>query len=132
MMSIRSTLAIAGLALAVAACQGKSSSENAPTLGGAPAQPASARADLPPDVGLQLDSGNLAFRQKDYQAALEHYKRANQAGPHISATWYGIAMAEGALGDSAAADSAMAMAQKLAPGQNLVHPTGPVTDTTHP
>ena len=128
MIVLRRTAIAVGLVAMLAACGGDSS-ENAPTLGtSTTGGPNPARQDLPPDVGLQLDSGNLAFRNHDYEAALRYYKKANELSPHVTATWFGISMAQRALGDTAAADSAMMMAQRLSPGTSLTHPTGP--DTT--
>lgn len=80
-----------------------------------------ARDDLDPAVVEALDAGNSAYREGDYQAALDHYREANQQGD-IAAAWFGIYMAELALGNAAAADSAMARAQDLAPGASLIHP----------
>ncbi len=125
MIVLRRTAIAVGLVAMLAACGGDSS-ENAPTLGTSTAGgPNPAREQIPPEVGLQLDSGNLAFRDHEYEAALRYYEKANELSPHITATWFGISMAKRALGDTAAADSAMMMAQRLAPGMNLAHPTAP-------
>jgi hypothetical protein len=66
------------------------------------------REQVPPAVAAQLDSGNTAYRAKDYQKALGHYRQAANMAPEFTAAWFGMYMAETALGDTAAADSAKA------------------------
>jgi tetratricopeptide (TPR) repeat protein len=70
----------------------------------------------------QLDSGNAAYRRKDYGTALGHYTSAARRQPDLAAAWFGIYMANRELGDSAAADSAMRRVQALAPGTMAGHP----------
>jgi tetratricopeptide (TPR) repeat protein len=80
-----------------------------------------ARQNLDPAALAALDAGNDAYRAGNYEAALEHYREANQDGD-VAAAWFGIYMAQLALGNAEAADSAMARAQSLAPGASLIHP----------
>lgn len=80
------------------------------------------RKDWPPELKAQIDSGNAAYSAKDYQGALDHYRSALQAQGDLTAAWFGIYMAQQALGNAAAADSAMAKVRELAPGATLVHP----------
>ena len=84
------------------------------------------RAELDPEVVAALDSGNAAYRNGAYEAALAQYRRAVRHDDDAAAGWFGIYMAELALGNQVAADSAMARAQELAPGATLIHPS----DTT--
>lgn len=81
-----------------------------------------ARDELPPEVREALDSGNVTYRRGDYEAALEHYNRAVEMDDRVAAGWFGIYMAQLALGNPEAADSAMVRAQELAPGASLIHP----------
>ncbi|HUH12593.1 MAG TPA: tetratricopeptide repeat protein [Longimicrobiales bacterium] len=81
-----------------------------------------ARARLPASAMAQLDSGNAAYRAEDFQAAATHYRTAAREAPDAPAAWFGIYMAERALGNTAAADSAMRRAQSLAGDAGLVHP----------
>lgn len=83
-----------------------------------------ARASLPPEVQMHLDSGNAAYRRKDYMAAREHYRAAAASDEDQPAAWFGLAMVHGAMGDSAAAAQAMEKARSLAPGATLIHPNG--------
>lgn len=85
------------------------------------------RAELPPELTAALDSGNAAYRRGDYQQALEAYDEAVRIDEDVPAGWFGVYMAHQALGNTAAADSAMMRAQDLAPGASLIHPG---TDTT--
>jgi tetratricopeptide (TPR) repeat protein len=88
-----------------------------------------ARDMLPEDVLAHLDSGNARYQDHDYQAALEHYRAVVDGAPDAPAGWFGIYMAQLALGNTAAADSAMARARELAPGASLIRPTPPDTTT---
>jgi tetratricopeptide (TPR) repeat protein len=81
-----------------------------------------AREDLPPALVEALDSGNAAYRRGDYDVALEFYNNAVDIDDDVAAGWFGVYMAELALGHPEAADSAMMRAQDLAPGASLIHP----------
>lgn len=70
----------------------------------------------PPAVRAQLDSGNAAYSSARYEEALRHYREAARAAPGIAASWFGIQMAAGALGNRALADSARERIDALAPG----------------
>ncbi len=88
-----------------------------------------ARAAWPDGVAMRIDSGNAAYRSRDYEAAAALYRRAAELGPDIPAAWFGIYMVEHARGNLAAADSALARARQLAPGASLI---APPRDTTSP
>lgn len=81
------------------------------------------RESLPVEVTAQLDSGSAAFRADDFQAALAHYTKATEIAPDVAAGWFGVYMAQEALGDSGAAQDALAKAQAAEPGATLIHPT---------
>ena len=90
------------------------------------------RAAWPPEVVAQVDSGNAAFRDQDVEAALAHYTNATEGMPDNAAAWFGVHMAQLALGNQASADSALAMAQQAAPGASLIHDTNPdSTESPH-
>jgi tetratricopeptide (TPR) repeat protein len=97
----------AALLLALAACGRGDAAATRRARPGAAAIPAPVRA--------QLDSGNAAYRLRDYPAALRHYREAARLDPDQAPAWYGVQMAAGALGDRAAADSAGARLRALAP-----------------
>jgi tetratricopeptide (TPR) repeat protein len=80
------------------------------------------RSSLDPAVVAALDSGNTAYRVGDYEGALDHYQHALEIDDDLAAGWFGLYMAHLALGNDAAADSAMARARGLAPGASLIHP----------
>jgi len=88
-----------------------------------------ARESWPPEVVAQLDSGNVAYTAGNLQEALRHYQAAAEAGPDIPSTWFGVYMAQHALGNIPAADSALARARNEVPGATLLRPGG-VPDTT--
>jgi tetratricopeptide (TPR) repeat protein len=81
-----------------------------------------ARAGLDPAVTAELDSGNAAYRERDYQRALDHYHAAVQMNEELAAGWFGIYMAQLALGNTEAAEAAMEQARIRAPGATLMHP----------
>jgi tetratricopeptide (TPR) repeat protein len=81
------------------------------------------RESLPVEVVAQLDSGGLAIRGDDYEAALAHYTRATEIAPGAAAGWFGVYMAQQALGNETAAREALDKAQAAEPGATLIHPT---------
>lgn len=78
---------------------------------------------VPADVQAQIDSGNAAFSAGDHKTALEHYTRAKDLKGDVAAAWFGVYMAQHALGDEDAAAQALVQAQKLSPKATLLHPT---------
>lgn len=85
-----------------------------------------ARAQLDPEVRDALDRGNAAYRDRDYEQALEHYHAAVRMDEALAAGWFGIYMAELALGNADAAEAAMEQARIHAPGASLMHPDADV------
>ena len=86
------------------------------------------RENLPADVLAQLDSGSAAYRLDDHQGALAHYKKATELAPELDAAWFGVYMAEHALGNMDAAQEALERARSVNPGSTLLRPTD--ADTT--
>lgn len=78
-----------------------------------------------PEVRAQLDSGNAAYRRHDWQGALGHYQAAADHDPDATAAWFGVYMAQRALGDTVAAGQALQRARELAPGASIIHPVQP-------
>lgn len=96
---------------------------------------------LPPEIQSALDSGNAAYRAGNYRAALEQFESLASEHPDIRAAWFGVFMAHRALGNSAAADSAMRRAgmgssdatrlhESAADSGSSTAPHGPMSDTT--
>lgn len=81
-----------------------------------------AREGLDPGMVAALDEGNAAYRKDDYEAALRHYESAAEIDDSQAAAWLGIYMANLALGNTEAADSAMERARTLAPEASLIRP----------
>lgn len=81
-----------------------------------------ARENLDPDVMAALDSGNVAYRAKDYETARRYFREAAELDDGVAAAWFGVYMAELALGNDDEAEAAMERAQRLAPGASLIHP----------
>lgn len=68
---------------------------------------------LPPAVRARLDSGNTAYRAGDYGESLRHFRAATGDSAGGEAAWFGVYMAQKALGNDAAADSALNRAGEL-------------------
>jgi hypothetical protein len=88
--------------------------------------------DLPPQIQAQLDSGNAAFRARDYDGALSHFTQVSELAPGLAAGWYGIGMTHSAMGNQEEANAAMMQAHRLAPEIPLDHPTGQAPPNPHP
>lgn len=82
----------------------------------------STRAGLSEEVVAALDSGSAAYRERDYERALEHYSRATEQAPEEASGWFGVYMVHQAAGNLEAADSALQRVRDLAPGASIVHP----------
>jgi Flp pilus assembly protein TadD len=120
-MNARLLMAFA-LVAAVSACRNNGPLRDDQATGSIDSAAWGAARDLSPGVAEALDSGNAAFRAKDFAAARTHYMRAVELGPDESAGWFGLSMVERQLGNAAAADSAMQRVRDLAPGASLLHP----------
>jgi Flp pilus assembly protein TadD len=79
------------------------------------------REEMPPEAVAQLDSGTMAFRADDFEAALRHYTRVTEIAPDIGAGWFGVYMAAEALGEEDLAEEALERARDAAPGATLLH-----------
>ncbi|HEX6589856.1 MAG TPA: hypothetical protein VF039_12610 [Longimicrobiales bacterium] len=77
---------------------------------------------LSPEVRAALDSGNAAYRRHDFESALRHYHAVTEQDRNATAGWFGIYMAQRALGDTIAAQQALEQARDLAPGATIMHP----------
>lgn len=84
-----------------------------------------AREGLDPSYRAALDSGNVAYRAREYDEALRYFEEATEIDADVPAGWFGVYMAELALGNVEAANAAMERAQELAPGATLMHPEEP-------
>jgi hypothetical protein len=71
--------------------------------------------DLTPAARVALDSGNVAFKAKNYAEALRLYRVAANAVPEHAAPWFGVYMVAKATGNAALGDSAMKEVQKRTP-----------------
>lgn len=84
--------------------------------------PREARAERSPELLAALDSGSNAYRARSYEAALEQYTHATELDPDEAAGWFGVYMAQRALGNIEASDEALDQARSLAPGATIIHP----------
>jgi hypothetical protein len=85
---------------------------------------AAAHALLGPAAKGALDSGNVLFRKKAYDAALAQYRAASILAPQHSAPLFGIYMVARATSNASLADSALA-GIRLRSGNMTAAPHGP-------
>ena len=74
----------------------------------------SAREALPAELLSRIDSANAAYREGRYEEAAAVYRRIVEADPEVAAGWFGLYMAETALGNQDAAAEARERAESLA------------------
>lgn len=89
------------------------------------------RDEMPHEIKVLIDAGNAAFAAGNYEAAQRHYLGAAARDTAVAAAWYGVAMAERALGNDAAADSALQRVRGLG-GPAAVHHPGAGTEEDRP
>jgi Flp pilus assembly protein TadD len=128
---MKRTAAVLAAVIVIAACRGDDGLRDDQSTGSIDSAAWRQARDLPPDVLAALDSGNAAFRAKDFNVAREQYLRAIELAPGESSGWFGLSMVERQLGNIAAADSAMMRVRELTPEASLVAP-GPDTTRIHP
>jgi tetratricopeptide (TPR) repeat protein len=118
-MTGRTIIAVAAASVALAACD-RPDDQRTDTM--TDRDVLAARQQLDPVVTAALDSGNIAYRERDYQRALDHYHQAVAVDNEAAAGWFGIYMAQLALGNPDAAEAAMEQARRYAPGASLIQP----------
>gem|GEM_PF-1559885 len=94
-----------------------------------------AREALDPAALERIDAGNTAYREGRYQEALADYREAARLEPGAAAAWFGVYMAELALGNAEAAENALRRARESAPRASLVEPgegEGPIAGPEAP
>jgi hypothetical protein len=95
---------------------GRQDTDGPPSSGAATASTAStnsAEPALPAAAIAALDAGNVAYRAKEFDAALAKYREAALAAPQHAAPWFGIYMVANDVKNVALADSAMARVKSL-------------------
>jgi tetratricopeptide (TPR) repeat protein len=91
---------------------------------------AEARAGWAPEFEAAVDSGNAAYRAGRWQEAADHFRRGTELEPQVAAAWFGLHMAESALGNDEEAFEALQRAEALTPGLGGGHPRMPA-DSPH-
>lgn len=75
-----------------------------------------------PVMTAQLDSGNAAIREDDFEVAQRHFLRVTEMAPDVAAGWFGLYLAEQGLGNDEAAEEALERTRGIASGATLIHP----------
>lgn len=121
--TLRSLTAAVALLLAGALVAGCGGPEEEPAPGGeAPEAEAGGTGELSAAARAALDSGNVAYKEGDFETALEKYRHAAEASPRNPSPVFGIRMAAQAMGDTALADSALSRLRELTPEPGPMHP----------
>jgi len=81
---------------------------------------ADVQAAYTPEVKAQIDSANVAYKAADYTGALAHYEKALEMDDEVAAAWFGVYMAEHAMGNLEEAEVALERARELLPGASLL------------
>jgi tetratricopeptide (TPR) repeat protein len=68
-----------------------------------------------------VDSANTAYAAGDYQTAADIYRGLTRDEPDLGVSWFGLSMAERAMGNEEAADEALEKAEARAPGLGRMH-----------
>jgi hypothetical protein len=76
-------------------------------------------ADLPAAVHAHMDSAAAAYSDGDFPGARTHYSTATDSAPDLAAGWFGLVLAERALGNIPAADSALGRARSIAASDSV-------------
>jgi hypothetical protein len=77
-------------------------------------QLASARdGTIDPAILALMDSASAAYRERDYAAASRYFASAASLDSSLAAPWFGLFLAERALGRPMVADSALRAARRL-------------------
>lgn len=83
---------------------------------------AAERRGLTPAAAARVDSGNEAYRAGDYEEARRHFRAAAEEQPESQAVWFGVYMAERALGNEDSARAALERAGDLPHPGEMLHP----------
>lgn len=75
---------------------------------------------LSPEARIRLDSANAAYRAGSYDSALALFREVVELAPEDPVGWFGVYMAQTALGEVEAAEEALAQARARAPGASLI------------
>jgi tetratricopeptide (TPR) repeat protein len=82
---------------------------------------ANARESWSPELTARVDSANAAYAAGDYETAREIYTAITEEDPELGVAWFGLSMAERALGNEEAAQAALAEAEARNPGLGRMH-----------
>lgn len=119
---IRKSWIIIVAALTLTAC-GEDEGQRVPIGDDTAAVENRGRASWPAELTTQVDSANLAYSEGRYEEAAAIYHELSREYTDVGAVWFGLYMAEHALGNDEVADSALARAEAIAPGLGSMHET---------
>lgn len=117
-MGYRKWIAVVAV-LAVAGCSDEEG-RRVP-LGQDTAQSENRRASWPAELTARVDSANAAIANDEPEVAAEIYRALAQEYPEIGTVWFGLYMAEDALGNTEAAAAALERAEAITPGLGRMH-----------
>lgn len=80
-----------------------------------------ARANWTPELTARVDSANAAYAAGDYERAAAIFTALTEEQPELGVAWFGLSMAERAMGNDEAADAALAKSEARSPGLGRLH-----------
>jgi tetratricopeptide (TPR) repeat protein len=81
----------------------------------------SARENWSPELTARVDSANAAYAEGDYEAAAAIFTAITEEQPDLGVAWFGLSMAERAMGNEEAAQEALEKAEARNPGLGRMH-----------
>lgn len=85
------------------------------------AQATDGRASWPAELATMVDSANALIAAGEYEASAEIYRGLVEEYPQVGTVWFGLYMAEDALGNTEAAGAALEQAEAINPGLGRMH-----------
>ena len=74
-----------------------------------------------PEMTALVDSANAAYAAGEYQTAAEIFRSLTEEHPDVGTVWFGLYMAEDAMGNAEAATTALERAEAINPGLGRMH-----------
>lgn len=90
-------------------------------LGEDTAQSDQRREAWPEGLAVLVDSANAAYAAERYEEAAEIYRDLAEEHANIGTVWFGLYMAEKAVGNEDAAVTALERAESINPGLGMMH-----------
>lgn len=122
-MKFKNWMAVVAL-IGVGACGGEETGDRVELGAEAP----QGRETWSPELTQQIDAANAAYAAGNYEEASEIFQSITEDYPELGVAYFGVYMAESAMGNEEAAQAALAEAEARNPGLGRMHDAA--TDTS--